>query len=704
MADLQSAWKLHQAGRLDEALAAYDALLVAQPRHPTLLHYAGVASYQKGDLATALDRLRASVNLDGRDADAWSNLGLVLMAIGHHAAAVEVFGKALALAPNVSEIEANLASAQSAAGQVAEAEATARRVLARETGHAKAWFILALALQPQGRMLEALEAATKAYGYAPEQEGYAGLKAQLENGIGAPEKARATLEKALARNPMSVPLRYELGNVLEYRIKDLPAAVAAYEQVLRIDPRHGPALSQCTFLTSRLADWRERATLVARYRAAAAAGVQGLSPFAFLSLPSTRAEQRACAQAWAAPLANVSVVPARRRVHRAGRLRLGYFSADFHSHATAFLAAGLFEQHDRSRFEVTGYSTGPDDGSPMRARLARAFDRFVDFRGRDPRTMARTIASDGIDILIDLKGHTQDALSVVLAYRPAPIQVHYLGYPGTLASGIVDYLIADPVVTPREHAADYAEALAILPDTYQVNDRNRPIGETPPRAALGLPADAFVFASFNQTYKLNPDVFDAWMAILRAVPDSVLWLLAKADDDPAIPNLRREAQARGLDPARLVFARHRANPDYLALYRHAGLFLDTWPYNAHTTASDALWAGCPVLTILGETFAGRVAASLLHAVGLPELVMADREAYVQRAIALAGDAAALARYREHLAGPGRASPLFDTVRITGALEQAYLAMAAQHIAGERRSFKVDAVPLAAPPAQDARQS
>lgn len=698
MADLQSAWKLHQEGRLDEALAAYDALLVAQPRNPTLLHYAGVASYQKGDLATALDRLRDSVNLDGRDADAWSNLGLVLMAIGHHVAAAEMFTKALSLAPNVSEIEANLASAQCAAGQVAQAEATARRVLARESAFAKAWFILALALQPQGRMLEALEAATKAAGYAPEQEGYAGLKAQLENGIGAPDKARATLEKALTRNPMSVPLRYELGNVLEYRIKDLPAAVAAYEQVLRIDPRYGPALSQCTFLKGRLADWRDRATLVERYRSAVASGVQGLSPFAFLSLPSTRAEQRACAQAWAAPLANVNAVPARRRVRRAGRLRLGYFSADFHSHATAFLAAGLFEQHDRSRFEVIGYSTGPDDGSPMRARVMRAFDRFVDLRGRDPWTMARTIASDGVDILVDLKGHTQDAQSVVLAHRPAPIQVHYLGYPGTLGGGIVDYLVADQVVTPREHAGDYAEALAILPDSYQVNDRNRPIGETPPRAALGLPEDAFVFASFNQTYKLNPDVFDAWMAILRAVPSSVLWLLTKADDDPAIPNLRREAHARGVDPSRLVFARHRANPDYLALYRHAGLFLDTWPYNAHTTASDALWAGCPVLAILGDTFAGRVAASLLHAVGLPELVMPGTQAYVQRAIELAGDAATLARHREHLAGPGRESPLFDTVRITGALEQAYLAMVAQYHAGERRSFRVDAVPLDTPAA------
>ncbi len=701
MADLQSAWKLHQEGRLDEALAAYDALLIAQPRNPVLLHYAGVASYQKGELATALDRLRESVNLDASDADAWSNLGLVLTAIGHRVAAVEVFGKALALRPDNAEIEANLGSVQCQLGQFAEAEATARRILARESAFAKAWFILSLALQSQGRMLEALEAATKASGYAPDQEGYVGLKAQLENGIGAPQKSRATLERALARHPMSVALRYELASVLEYKLADLPGAVAEYEHVLRLDPRHGPSLSQCSFLKGRIADWRGRDAMVAQYRAGVAAGVPSLSPFAFLSLPSTRDLQRRCAERWVEPLAGMPEASARRRVRKAGRLRLGYFSADFHSHATAFLAAGLFEQHDRARFEVIGYSTGPDDGSPMRARVLRAFDRFVDLRGRDPWTMARTIAGDSIDILVDLKGHTQDAMTVVLAHRPAPIQVHYLGYPGTIGGGLVDYLVADEVVTPREHAGDYAEALAILPDTYQVNDRNRPVGETPPRAALGLPEEAFVFASFNQTYKLNPDVFDAWMAILRAVPSSVLWLLARTDDDPALPNLRREAQARGVDPARLVFARHRANPDYLALYRHAGLFLDTWPYNAHTTASDALWAGCPVVTVLGETFASRVAASLLHAVGLPELVTVDTEAYVQRAIALAGDPATLERYRAHLAGPGRASPLFDTERTTRALEQAYLAMAAQYHAGERRSFMIEATPLDAPAVRDA---
>ncbi|MFO1317805.1 MAG: tetratricopeptide repeat protein [Burkholderiales bacterium] len=677
---------LHREGRLAEAIAGYDEILRANPKHAAALHYAGVAHYQKGELVPALDLLRAAVAIDAGNADAWSNFGLVLQAAGHPRTAVEVFEKAATLAPDSPEIVANLACGQSAWGRHAEAEASARRVLARDPTYAKAWLILALALQPQGRMLEALDAATRAAGLAPEQEGNAGVKAQIELGIGAVDKARQTLETALARHPMSAALRFELASLLEFRVGDLAAAATAYEHVLRVDPAHGPALSQLTFLRGRMADWHDRDALVQRYRAAVAADVATLSPFAFLSLPSTRGEQRRCARTWTAPLAGVERLP--QRPLSSGRLRIGYLSADFHTHATAFLAAGLFEQHDRSRFEVFGYSTGPHDRSPLRARIERAFDRFADVRDRHPFAVADAIRADGVDILVDLKGHTLNATPIVLARRPAPIQVHYLGYPGTIEGGLVDWLIGDPVVTPDAHLADYGEAVAVLPDSYQVNDRARPIAATPPRAELGLPETGTVFASFNQTYKLNPDVFDAWMAILAHVPGSVLWLLARSDGEPATANLRREAAARGVDDARIVFAQHRPNPEYLALYGHADLFLDTWPYNAHTTASDALWAGCPVLTKDGDTFAGRVGASLLAAVGLPELVAPSRDAYVERAVALANDPATRARLRAHLAGAGRASALFDTARTTRALEAAYAAMAEQHRNGVRRTFRV----------------
>jgi len=678
---------LHRDGRLADAIAVYDSILRDEPRNAHALHYSGVAHYQSGNLQQAFERLRAAVGLDANRADALCNLGLVLQAMGRGAEGLQAIERAAKLEPRASDILANLGTAYYASGRYGDAESAARRLIEQDATHAKAWFILSLALQPQGRMLEALEAVTRAAGLAPEEEGFAGVKAQLERGIGAAERAKQTLEKALARNPLSTSLRFELGSVLEYQLKSLPEAASAYEQIVKLNPLHGPALSQLAFLRGRLADWRNRDEVAALYRKAVQAGASTLSPFAFLSLPSTRAEQRTCAVHWTAPL-GVAPAGARPALRNAARPRIAYLSADFHSHATAFLAAGLFEAHDRSRFEVVAYSTGPDDRSPMRARLTKAFDRFVDVRGRNPLDVAELIRQDGVDILVDLKGHTQDATPIILAQRPAPIQVHYLGYPGTLEGGLVDYLIGDEIVTPDQHASDYAEAIVRLPHSYQVNDRQRPVNEAPARGALGLPENGIVFASFNQTYKINPDVFAAWMDILRAVPGSVLWLLHKADDDPAIANLRREAEARGIDPSRVIFAKHRPNADYLALYRHVDLFLDTWPYNAHTTASDALWAGCPVVTILGTTFAGRVAASLLHAVGLPELVAHSIADYVARAIAIAGDAAERARLREHLAGPGRASALFDTARTARALEDAYLMMIAQHRRGVREAFSV----------------
>jgi predicted O-linked N-acetylglucosamine transferase (SPINDLY family) len=684
------AFRLHEQGKLREAFLRYDAILKAVPNHAAALHYSGVVLYQSGKHVAAIERIRASIAIDPNVGEAWSNLAIALKDLGHDEAALNGFREAARRSPGDTKILANLAGSLLVAGHSADAETTARQVLALESNNVAAWSILSLALQPQGRMLEALDAASRAASLAPDREQHAVLKAQIETGIGAPEKARQTLEKALARHPMSAILRFELAGLLEFRLAEPEAAAAAYDQVLRIEPQHGAALSQLTFLRARLADWHDRDALVKRYRAGVAADLPSLSPFALLSLPSTRAEQRQCAQAWIKPMMGARTAPPKQTLS-SGRLRIGYLSADLHSHATAFLAAGMFEQHDRSRFEVIAYSTGRNDNSPMRARLMGAFDRFVDLAGRNPVVIADAIRQDMVDILIDLKGHTEGATPLVLALRPAPIIVHYLGYPGTLGAGLADYLIGDSIVTPPSHAADYAETLAVIPGSYQVNDRKRPIGETPSRDSLGLPATAFVFCSFNQTYKNNPQVFDAWMTILKAVPDAVLWLLVRTDGDPAIAHLRREAQARGVAPERLVFARHRPNPEYLALYRHADLFLDSWPYNAHTTASDALWAGCPVLTVLGTTFAGRVGASLLTAVGLPELVTANVSDYVATAIRLARDADELRRLKQHLAGPGRSSPLFDTVATTRALEAVYEGMAAQYRQGVRRSFRVEPV-------------
>jgi predicted O-linked N-acetylglucosamine transferase (SPINDLY family) len=460
--------------------------------------------------------------------------------------------------------------------------------------------------------------------------------------------------------------------------------------VVQAEPRHGAALSQLLFLRKCLADWRDLDELRGRFRAGVAERRPLLSPFCLLSEPSSRAEQRRCAETWVASVAPPRPAdPPPRVAAGTARLRVGYLSADFHTHATAFLTAGVFEVHDRSRFEIAGYSTGPDDGSPMRARLEAAFGGLVDARGWPPQRLAARISSDRIDILVDLKGHTASAPTAVLALRPAPVQVSWLGYPGTTGAPYIDYLIGDAIVTPFAHAGDYSETLVQLPHAYQPNDRARPIAQSPRRDALGLPAAATVYCCFNSAYKFNPGYFAALARIAAALPDSVLWFLARGHDDPAGANLRREAARRGIDPARVVFALARPNAEYLALYRCADAFLDTWPYNGHTTVSDALWAGCPVVALLGDTFAGRVAASLLTAVGLPETIAPDVDGYVATAIALGRDRAMGARLRAQLEGAGRASPLFDTVATTRALERAYVEMAAQSRAGRREPFRVE---------------
>jgi protein O-GlcNAc transferase len=685
-AEFERAFRLHQQGKLREAFLRYDAIVQADPTHAAALHFSGVVLHQAGKHAEAIARIRASIGIDPGSPDAWSNLALALEAVDRREAAINALKEAARLAPKSPEIWTNLAASELALGHDADAEKAARSALGVDGTHAGAWHNLALALAAQGRVLEALDAATRALGFVRDEPAFAGHKAQLEVAVGRNEAAQATLAAALARKPANAALRFEFAGLLERR-GELSAAADAYDQMLRIDPNNGAALSQLLFVRQRLADWHDLEDLRTRFRRGIAAGTPLMSPFVLLSQPSTRAEQRRCAEQWTAALTRPAA-PARRLLSGA-KLRLGYLSADFHTHATAFLAAGLFEQHDRRQFEVSGYSMGPDDGSPMRTRITHAFDRFVDAAGLGPQRLAEIIRRDGIDILIDLKGHTEGAPPAVLALRPAPIQVHYLGYPGTLGGVLTDYLIGDDVVTPIAHAAEYAETLALLPGSYQINDRKRPIAEPPSRSVLQLPAGSVVFCCFNNVYKLNPQVFDAWARILTAVPDSVLWLLARHDGDPAIANLRAEARKRGIDSARVVFASSRPNAEYLGLYRHADLFLDTWPYNAHTTASDALWAGCPLLTLRGETFAGRVAASLLTAIGLPDLIADSVATYEEKAIALARNSTERRRLREFLAGPARSSTLFDTARTTATLEAAYLMMADQYRRRVREAFRVE---------------
>jgi len=364
------------------------------------------------------------------------------------------------------------------------------------------------------------------------------------------------------------------------------------------------------------------------------------------------------------------------------RITLGYLSADFQEHATAHLVAELFQLHDRKRFRVIGYSYGRDDGSAARRELRESFDDFVDLLDCSHAESAARIRADAVDILVDLKGYTTDARPEILLMRPAPVQVSYLGYPGTMGSDVIDYVLVDRLVAPADEQPYFTERLVQLPDCYQVNDRRRPIApRTPTREECGLPENGIVFCCFNSAYKITPPIFNIWMRLLAGVPGSVLWLLET--NATAVGNLRREAEAR-LEgaAARLVFAPSLANREHLARLGVADLFLDTLPYNAHTLSSDALWAGCPVITCTGHAFPGRVAASLLLAIELPELVTDSLAGYEALALELARQPDRLRSVREKLRANRLTTALFDSRRFTRHIESAFETMWRAHVAGE----------------------
>jgi predicted O-linked N-acetylglucosamine transferase (SPINDLY family) len=434
------------------------------------------------------------------------------------------------------------------------------------------------------------------------------------------EEAVASYDRALAVRPDFIEALSSRGNAL-LDLKRLDEALANYDRALAINPDYAPALSGLAGSALKICDWTRTARLADKLAVRIAAQQSAVAPFTLLGYCDDPALQLQCATNFIRD--EVGIEPSSLwdgTVWRHDRIRVAYLSADFRIHPVAYLIAGLIERHDRGRFEVVGVSFGPDDASAMRARLVAAFDQFHDVRSMSDFAAAKLLREIEIDIAVDLNGYTRGARPQILAHRPAPIQVSYLGYPGTMGAGFIDYVIADPIVLPFDRQPFYTEKIVHLPECYQVNDSKRKIGErTPTRGEAGLPDEGFVFCGFNNNYKITAPVFDVWMRLLRRVESSVLWL--KRDNQAAERNLGNEAAARGIDPARLVFAgRLPLLEDHLARHRLADLFLDTLPYNAHTTASDALWAGLPVLTCQGRAFAGRVPASLLAAVGLPELV------------------------------------------------------------------------------------
>jgi protein O-GlcNAc transferase len=597
-----------------------------------------LAAHRSGRLADAETLYRDILRADPRNLPALRSLGFLEGQRGRYAEAALLLGAVQEQTPQDEATLKDYGHALMLAGQGDAALAAYDRLLAMRPDAVEVLYNRALILSGQGRTADAL----------------------------------ATLDRALALQPDSATIVYSRG-VMMSQLGRHEEALANYDRALALDPKQVMARGNRAMAARNICAWDRTAGIGAELAAMVQAGLP-VAPMSFVAYSSDKALQLQVGRNAVAALMPQRPAPLwRGERYRHDRIRLAYVSSDLREHAVGLQLAPLIERHDRSRFDVIAISLGPGDDSAVRARLVAAFDRFEDCAARTDEQVARRMREMEIDIAIDLNGHTSGARTAIFAWRPAPVQVAWLGYPGTMGADFYDGLIADDIVAPMQDQAFYGETLVQLPHTYFPTDPARPIAAAPSRNAAGLPPDGFVFCCFNNNWKFTPELFDVWMRLLRDVPGSILWL--KATNAAATRALRREAEARAIDPARLVFAPNLpSDAEHLARHALADLFLDTLPYNAHATACDALWAGLPVVTCRGESFAGRVAASLLTAIGLPELVTHTIADYEALALRLARAPQQLQALKDRLAANRLTTPLFDADRFRADIETAYTAM------------------------------
>ncbi|OGV76677.1 MAG: hypothetical protein A3I83_02620 [Methylotenera sp. RIFCSPLOWO2_02_FULL_45_14] len=604
-------------------------------------------------LEAAIKSFQQAVLLQPKDLDVQLNLGNTLLAVDRFEEAAGYYRRVLRAMPKKEDVRAALCHCLTLLGNQAHAIGNFTQ--------AETSFKEALQFNPQDAVLL-----------------YNLGNAQRE--LGKPAEAAKQYQKAIQINPNDADTYNNLGNV-QRELGQLDLAIESYQKALQLNPQLHHAKVHLVHQKQHICNWQGLDNDIAEicHWVKTQPSAQ-ISPFAFLAMPGTTAEQqKICANNWVKNR-YAGLMQHRQQLgfthHKQTtpkKLKLGYLSADFRLHPLAFLISELIELHDRTQFEIIGFSYGVNDKTSARARLEQAFDQFHDIRQLSEIEAAKKIYACDIDILVDLTGFTQTSRSGIAALRPASINVNWLGFPGTMGAfdgaPLFDYLLTDHFISPQASAQHYAEKLAVLPHSYQPNDRKRPVGKTPTRQSCHLPEGAFVFCCFNQSFKITPDVFSVWMRVLNAVPNSVLWLLDC--NIWAKQNLMREAVALGVAAERLIFAPRVAIADHLARHAHADLFLDTLPYNAHTTCSDALWMGVPVLTCVGETFAARVAGSLISAAGLTELITYTLQDYEEKALQLANNPTIIAAIKQKLLAENMTSALFDTNKFTRSLEAIY---------------------------------
>jgi protein O-GlcNAc transferase len=676
---------LSDLNRYEEAIADFDKATTRNPRLAEAFQNKGKALLALGRGDEALAAFEHTLTISPSLAEAWLGRGHALGGLGRYEEALSAYDRAGVLNPTFAEPSLGRGHIFVQLQRFNDALAAYDRAVALKPQLPQAWLVRGFMLNVFGNHREALSSYDRALALDPSlAQAWVG-RGNVFLHLQQYDNALAAYGRALALNPNFADAWVGQADVF-VQLKQPDKAIAAFDRALALNPdirfAQGGRLHAKLFLGNWTNLEAEFADLVASVRA----GNLAVNPFEFIGMSTSAADQLACAKRFMADQASLPGAW-RGEIYRHDRIRLGYLSADFHNHPVAQLMIGLFEHHDKSRFEVTGLSCGLDDGSDLHERIKSAVENFFDVRTMTDDEVAELIRRRELDVLVDLTGLTQQGRFSVISRRVAPVQVSFLGYSGTMGADWMDYIIADPTIIPEDHFPFYTEKVVWLPDTFQPNayhtdEKTVAIQDhLPTRAECNLPENGFVFCCFNNTYKITPIVFDHWMRLLRAVPDGVLWLTKP--NPTAEANLVKEAELRGVSRERIIFApRVDTISEHLARQCRADLFLDTLPYNAHKTASDALWAGLPVVTCAGDTFAGRVAASLLKAIGLPELITTSLEDYEALALKLAREPSLLASIKDKLGRNRDTFPLFDTARFTRHIEAAYTAMWQRYQKGE----------------------
>jgi protein O-GlcNAc transferase len=671
---------LRVGGQHQAALENYEKAIALKPGDADIYFNRGNTQRAMQQREAAAASFERAVALRADFAEAWNERGIVLGEQGQHLEAIISYDNAVRVKPDFAEAYINRGVSLRESKQPEEAVKSYDKAIALNPNHAGAYNNRGVAFTDLRQHQAALESYTKAISLQPDY-------AEAHNNRGVALKSLDQKEAALSAFSRAIELKPDIASAYQNRgivlsdLKRYEEALASYGKALELQPDYPLLYTTWLYVKMQICDWRGLDGQIAELKRRIENSEKSGPSFPVLAFTSSLPLQQKAAEIWTQEMypANGYLGPL-AKYPRHKKIRIGCFSTDFCLHALALLVSGLFEEHDRKDFEFHAFSYGPNTGDDVRERLKKSFDTFTDVRAESPAKIAQMSRDMEIDIAVDFTGHTANAPTGIFALRAAPIQVNYLGYPGTMGAAYMDYIIADQTVIPEGHRPFYNEKVAYLPNCYQSNDSTRKISDKVfTRAELGLPEKGFVFCCFNNSYKLMPDSFGAWMRILNSVDGSVLWLLE--DNAVAVRNLRREAQERGVSPERLIFAARTPLAEHLARHRAADLFLDTLPYNAHTTASDALWAGLPLLTRIGDAFAGRVAASLLNAIDMSDLITTTDDDFERTAIALATDPDRLAKIKQRLSRRRLTTPLFNTKLFARQLEDLYRQMFERHHAG-----------------------